>query len=583
MKKKLFIFGILLSFIFGVHINANVEDYVDNETPSQEKNEKEYIPAELPRARAALTVAKEGLYDTIKETKNASGVMTERRYYYKSKLVEKRTYTSTASSNCRMRNKYLYYSDGATVERHRTYSNTGDTCYNLQTKVYRSNKTISAHSIYEGKVGGKVIESRYYEVTGTYYTSKAFYKAGTGILYKRDYWKGAAPNRVTHTANFNAKGDEWINATYFHYPTDVKKEYVTFTGTSGANKRKTATGYDENGIKSWYRTYNANGDKYHVTYYNAQGIKTKEARYYEDTGTWNWEIKYQANGVNKTEEIYFRKNGTKELDIIYENNILYKKTYYDITGTKKVRSTCYNELKLIEEEITYYNNGYIKEELGYTGENPNILIYKSLYDEIDGKLNTEFFYDDAGNIIDEEKRENDVTLEFSEAVEDMQDIDYHVKIEDDRNVATFIDDTGFNIVVYNKKDDVITLNGEQIVEIEEIVYENNGENSNSIGGIETFATKTLVRTFKGILELHKIGNITAVAGAILVCVGGPASWIAAIGLATSILHAGLKKVYYTGKVYKTKVKKGKGKYTYKFSQKVSFYSNKARTNHIGTI
>ena len=62
------------------------------------------------RVFAELTVPTEGVYDTTKDTKNSSGYLTERNYYYKNKLVEKRTYTGTnTGTSCTLRNQYLYY------------------------------------------------------------------------------------------------------------------------------------------------------------------------------------------------------------------------------------------------------------------------------------------------------------------------------------------------------------------------------------------------------------------------------------------------------------------------------------------
>lgn len=209
-RSKLLGICFLILFIFGVGININAE-YVDNETPAMEQKEEEMIDEDMPvqspsrtGRSVTLTIPTEGVYDNIIDTKNSAGVMTERKYYYKSKLVEKRTYTSVGSTDCRMENKYLYYSNASTIYIHRTYSNTGSTCYNLQSKRYGTSSQIQAHSIYEGKVNGQVIENRYYDITGVYYTQKAFYRAGTGVLYKRDYWKGSGPNSVTAVANYNA-------------------------------------------------------------------------------------------------------------------------------------------------------------------------------------------------------------------------------------------------------------------------------------------------------------------------------------------------------------------------------------------
>lgn len=469
LRKSLFGIGILLSLVFGLNTNISAE-YVDNETPQVEAVEDEFLEDDyIPksRLRATLTIPKEGVYDTIKDTKNSKGVMTARSFYLKGKLVEKRTYTQTGSTDCRMKNKYLYYSNGNTVYIHRTYSNTKATCYNLQTKRYSTASKIQAHSIYEGKVNGKVIESRYYDASGTYYTSKAFYRAGTGVLYKRDYWKGAAPNRVTHTANYNTKGDEWINATYYHYPTDVKKEYITYTGTSGANKRKTAVGYDEDGIKEWYKQYNASGQLYHMTYYDEDGYKTVETEIYPNEQVRQWEITYQEGSNLKdtieykdrnnkiVEKQYFSENGmnlvSKETyangiishDLMYENGQLVEDSKYLQDGSEYEYTLKYNNIlgeSILDSRIEYGEKGNVKKEIIYKESKVSEINY---YD-VEGNLFKNETYDNDENLISTKN----IEINYEQIAKDKGDLEKELK-EKDEQINSYVDIS--NKIEYNEK------------------------------------------------------------------------------------------------------------------------------------
>lgn len=244
------LFALVITFIAVHNINAQL-NYVDEETPAMEKYEADIETAEDNgvsfRSAVTLSIPKEGVYDNIKDTKNAKGVMTERKFYNKGKLVEKRTYTQTGSTDCRMRNKYLYYSNGSTVYTHRTYSNSGKTCYNLQTKKYSTSAKLQSHFIYEAKVNGKVKESRDYDISGTYYTQKSFYK--NGVLVTREYWKGSSGNYITHIGTFNTKGTNWTKVVFYYNANKDIKDIVNYTGLD-PNTRTNLTHYNEDGENS---------------------------------------------------------------------------------------------------------------------------------------------------------------------------------------------------------------------------------------------------------------------------------------------------------------------------------------------
>ncbi|MDH6603483.1 hypothetical protein OKW23_000619 [Bacilli bacterium PM5-9] len=531
MKKiKYFITMLAIVFSMTMYINAN-ENIIDD-SPSvnlAEETEDNLVESDnsdqaiSPKLRTfsttsstTLTVPKEGLYDKTVDKKDANGHLSTRSFYYKNKLVERRYYTYSSANGYRMHTKNLYWSNGSSIERTRKYAyNSKNEIYNTNTKRFRANGTVDWYNIYEEKVGGKVIELRKYDTTGTYYTMKSFYKTGTGVLYKRDYWKGEAPNRVTHTGNYNSVGSVWVNATYYHYPTNVKKEYITYNGATNNNIRKTSTGYRTDGTKEWHKTY--------------------------DEGE------------------------------------LYQITNYDVTGTKKTKFVSYSEFNIVEELINYYENGKMKEEFGYTGENPNILIYKSIYSEVDGSLDTEWFYDNQGNLIEEINSTFDVDTEVVEKNE-INNVNLNIKEQDDKNVVSYIDSNGFNMVVYNKESGEVSYNGESIGELEEVVE----EIEDNSGSVSILATKKLVKTFSGSIDLKNVKRVVGIV-AVVIAVGVSKSATIATGIANVIISTGIDRVYYTGYVYKTKLKKGRRKYTYKFSTKYNFYKDSKRKNWIGTI
>jgi len=224
----------------------NVTTYVDNESPKNDSDEYTHAPGEQPdpRLRSGLTVPTEGVYDKIVDTKNASGLITVREYFYKGVRVERRVYTGTNTSVCRMSTKYLYYSDGTTVERHRKYHVGGATCLSDETNTFRVNRTLIQNTIFKkSTTDNTIIETNRYNDNGKDLLVRSFLTSG--VLKTRHYYTGVNPNRITHVSNYNVAGTEWIKSTYYHdYNKGILQQVTLYTGKT-PNMVTVKTIYDE--------------------------------------------------------------------------------------------------------------------------------------------------------------------------------------------------------------------------------------------------------------------------------------------------------------------------------------------------
>lgn len=371
-KKKItkLTFTVVLTLNFGMNINATVEASI-SETSLQKEARDNSLKAQ---SLASLSIPTEDKYDVVKDIKNTSGIMIERKFYLKGKLVERRTYTTAGSTDCRMRNKYLYYSNGSTVYAHRTYHNIGTVCYNLETKKYNTSAKLQTHLIYENKVNGKVKKRIDWDKTGTYYTQVGYYK--NGVIISRDYFKGSSKNYVTHRGKFNKTGKNWTKVTYYYNEAKDIKEVVKYRG-SEPNYRKNATGYRTDGTKKWDKEYDAKGVVSRTIGYDAKGLLVvSEAEIYLDKQVRIGKITYQDNKIDRKYVTYRDKAGlvTRTLNYYDNGNHGIKwETLYKKDGSK-VRAKHYEkDTGKLLTEITYQGKDNIDIVTFYNTENGQII------------------------------------------------------------------------------------------------------------------------------------------------------------------------------------------------------------------
>ena len=106
MKKPSLVIALLCLFFTITTHNIDAEETINDSSIQLTEVEKRESDLEAYKPlNKALSVPTEGVYDKTVDTKNASGIMTYRSFYYKDKLVERRYYNHSTALGYRMYQK----------------------------------------------------------------------------------------------------------------------------------------------------------------------------------------------------------------------------------------------------------------------------------------------------------------------------------------------------------------------------------------------------------------------------------------------------------------------------------------------